>query len=91
MEKLKTILERTLNKSGTDEIVNNGRAINLWSKAAGKEISMATEATHLEKGIMFVKTESPAWRNELLFRKKEIIKKLNDHLKKTIVRDIRFI
>ena len=91
MEKLKAVLEKTLKESGTQEMVTKGKAITLWCKVVGEEISKVTEATYLEKGVMFVKTESPVWRNELMFQKKEIIKKLNNLHNKTIDKDIKLI
>ncbi len=91
METLKTVLEKTLKEAGTEEVVAKGRAITLWSEVAGKEIDKATEASHIEKGIMFIKTESPVWRNELMFQKREIIDRINNHLKKATVKDIKFI
>ena len=91
MEKLKTVLEKTLKETGAQERVTQGRAITLWPKAAGKEISKVTEATYLKKGVMFVKTETPAWRNELIFQKEEIIKTINGLLKKKIIKDIKFV
>tara|TARA_B100000470_G_C19694610_1_gene348083 strand:+ start:166 stop:441 length:276 start_codon:yes stop_codon:yes gene_type:complete len=91
MEKLKTVLEKTLKETGAQERVRQGRAITLWPKAAGKEISKVTEATYLKNGVIFVKAESSSWRNELIFQKEEIINKINRLLKKKIIKDIRFI
>ena len=72
-------------------MVSQGKAINLWPKVAGKEISKVTEATYLKKGVMFIKTENSSWRNELMFQKEEIIKKINALLKKKTIKDIKFI
>ena len=91
METLKTVLEKTLKETGTEEVIVKGRAITLWSEVAGKEIGKATQASHIERGILFVKTESPVWRNELMFQKIEIINRINNQLKKTTVKDIKFI
>ena len=91
MEKLKTVLEKILQETGNQEAVTQGRAITLWPKAAGKEISKVTEATYLKKGVIFVKTENPVWRNELIFQKEEIINKINSLLKKKTIKDIKFI
>ena len=40
---------------------------------------------------MTVKTETPAWRQELQFQKKQIIETLNKKLNKKVIKDIRFI
>ena len=91
MIKLKTALEKVLKETGSQKMVTHGRAITLWPKAVGKEISNVTEATHMERGVLFIKTENPAWRNELIFQKEEITNKINNLLKKKIIKDIKFI
>ncbi|SVB21343.1 uncharacterized protein METZ01_LOCUS174197 [marine metagenome] len=91
MIRLKTVLERTLKETGSQEMVTQGKAITLWPKVVGKEISKVTEATYLKKGVMFIKTENPSWRNELMFQKEDIMKKINNLLNKNIIKDIKFI
>ena len=91
MIRLKTVLERTLKETGSQEMVTQGKAITLWPKVVGKEISKVTEATYLKKGVMFIQTEIPSWRNELMFQKEDIIKKINNLLNKNIIKDIKFI
>ena len=91
MIKLKTALEKALKETGSQKMVTHGKAITLWPKAVGKEISNVTEATHLKRGVLFIKTENPAWRNELMFQKEEITNKINSLLEKKIIKDIRFI
>ena len=36
------------------------------------------------------RVKDPVWRNELQFFKAEIIKKLNDKIGRTVVKDIKF-
>ena len=91
MIKLKKVLEKALKETGSQKMVTHGRAITLWPKAVGKEISSVTEATDLKKGVLFIKTESPAWRNELIFHKEEITKKINNLLKNKTIKVIKFI
>jgi len=91
MEHLREALDRALKKTGADGLINKGRAIALWPSIVGDEISQATEATKMDNGILYVKTKSPVWRNELMFQKREIVKKINKHLKQHIVKDLRLI
>tara|TARA_Y100000590_G_scaffold390187_1_gene465789 strand:+ start:706 stop:981 length:276 start_codon:yes stop_codon:yes gene_type:complete len=91
MEKLKDALKKSLREAGAEEIVEKATAINMWPKIVGKEINKVTEATHIDKGVLFVKTATPVWRNELMFKKKEIKDKINNKLSKTTIKDIRFI
>jgi hypothetical protein len=43
-----------------------------------------------EKGILKIKVENPAWRNELKFRETELIEKINNFYKETRINKIRF-
>jgi hypothetical protein len=45
----------------------------------------------VEHGVLTIKTENASWRQELLFKKSEIIKKLNQELGKNTIREIKFI
>jgi len=91
MEKLKDALKKSLREIGAEVMVEKATVINIWPKIAGKEISKVTEATHIDRGVLFVKTATPVWRNELMFKKKEIKDKINNKFLKTIIKDIRFI
>lgn len=91
MEKLKDALKKSLREAGAEVMVEKATAVNMWPKIVGKEIEKVTEATHVYKGVLFVKTATPVWRNELMFKKKEIKDKINNKFSKTIIKDIRFI
>jgi hypothetical protein len=45
----------------------------------------------VQHGILTIKTETPAWRQELHFQKKIIVENLNKKLNKKVIKDIRFI
>lgn len=61
-----------------------------WGKIVGENVAKVTEVDKVENGILFIKVESSAWRNELLFMKRNIIQKINTFLGDEIIRDIRF-
>lgn len=44
-----------------------------------------------EKGVLKLKIENPAWRNELKFMESEMIEKVNNHFKEKRINQIRFI
>ena len=45
----------------------------------------------VEKKRLFLNVENSVWRNELKFREKEIIEKINNHFKNEIIKWIKFI
>ena len=62
-----------------------------WESVMGKKISKVAVPVRNKKGVLFVKGQDSIWRFELARNKDEIIKKLNEHLKKNSVKDLVFI
>jgi len=80
-----------LKTSGLEKGVAQQSAIDIWAEVVGQSVAKNTEPESVEHGVMIVKTETPTWRQELLFQKKQIIEKLNKKLNKKVIKDIRFI
>ena len=91
MQQLKSAINHFLKNNGLIKGVNQQNAILIWEEIVGKTIASNTTAETVEHGILTVKTTSPAWRQELVFKKQDIIEKLNAKLGKNTIREIRFI
>jgi predicted nucleic acid-binding Zn ribbon protein len=65
-------------------------AVVYWESVVGERIAQMTTATRILQGVLFVHVKTSTWRNELTFRKKEIIDKLNVVIGIDIVKDIKF-
>jgi predicted nucleic acid-binding Zn ribbon protein len=83
-------IDTLLKKQGIDQRVREYTAVEEWGRIVGKRISAVTRAVRIQKGILTVEVSSAPWRQELRFRKDEILKKLNMHLGQQVVKDIRF-
>ena len=79
-----------LKLAGLRDRFDENLSIAYWDTTVGKEIARQTEPQKVVDGIMFVKVESDAWRQELAFFKHEIIQKLNDKIGKTAIKEIKF-
>lgn len=91
MQSLKQVLESFLKTSGLEKGVLQNRALFVWEEVVGEAIARNTTPDRVEHGVLTVKTSSPAWRQELLFKKREIITALNRRIGKNTIREIRFI
>ena len=91
MEHIAGALKKLLKKQGMEKEINQQKATDVWGKAVGKKIKEHTEPVDVRFGILTVKTSSPVWRQELQFQKKNIVNSINKKLKKTTIKDIRFI
>ena len=91
MQELKVAIKTFLKKAGLEKGVSQNNALLVWEEVVGKTVSKNTEPERVESGTLYIKTNSPTWRQELVFKKAEIIKKLNDKLGKNTIKEIRFI
>ena len=72
MEKLNTSIQNFLENYGLKKGVKQNSAVLYWEEVVGKKISENTEVQGVEHGTLTVSVSNPAWRQELLFKKKEI-------------------
>ncbi|MFZ3072589.1 MAG: DUF721 domain-containing protein [Thermodesulfobacteriota bacterium] len=61
-----------------------------WQRIIGDSLSRKTLPARLRNKTLCVSVSSSAWMNELSFHKKEILKKINEMLGKTVVAEIIF-
>lgn len=53
---------------------------SIWASVLGNAISKYTKSIKLEKNTLYVNISSAALRNELIFEKAKLIKKMNEAL-----------
>jgi hypothetical protein len=84
------ILFYLLKKRGMAFKLEENALLKLWPKVVGPQIILHTKPDALRNGILFVKTISSVWVQQLHFMKEEIREKLNQLAGKDVVKDIRF-
>jgi len=91
MQQLNSIINAFLKNAGLEKGVTQNKALLIWSDVVGSTIAEKTNPEKVEHGVLTVKTDNPSWRQELVFKKHEIIDKLNQKLGKNTIREIKFI
>ena len=91
MLELKKAIDVFLKKNDLEKGVKQNNAIIIWEQIVGEKIAENTKADSVEFGILTVKVETPTWRQELIFKKQEILGKINHQLGQNTIREIRFI
>ena len=89
--KIENIVWDVLRKRGYENVIKEQQVIQQWKEIVGEKIAEQTEPAAIENKQMFVKTSNSSWRNELIYLKTEIIKKINEFAGKRVVKDIIFI
>lgn len=52
-------------------------SLGRWETAVGNPISKHTRAIRVESKILYVEVDHPIWKNELQYRKRQILELLN--------------
>ena len=61
-----------------------------WSAVAGPQISRVTTSSWVKGSTLYVKVASAAWRQELHLQRDAWRDRLNRHLSRDLVQEIRF-
>jgi predicted nucleic acid-binding Zn ribbon protein len=91
MQSLKQVLNIYLHKAGLAKGVAQNKAIQVWPEVVGKVVAENAKAESAEHSVLIVRTSTPTWRQELQFKKEEILKKLNNRVGKNTIKDIQFL
>ena len=91
MQSLKQVLNIYLHKAGLAKGVAQNKAIQVWPEVVGKVVAENAKAESAEHSVLIVRTSTPTWRQELQFKKEEILKKLNNRFGKNTIKDIQFL
>lgn len=88
---LKDLLQQFIDKSGRQRLYDERRVLTLWPEVVEPLVAQNTLCKDIKNGVLTVKVTNAALRFELLARKSEIIRQLNDRLGVDAVKDILFV
>jgi len=88
MESLGTAIARMLKIYGIEKPVRQNEVFFIWQDIVGEVIAKHATPEKVAYNKLFVKVDSPVWRNELNFRKEEILKRINSQLKNAQIKEI---
>ncbi len=88
--KFESVLGQLYKELGLEKCAHDYKTIQIWASVVGPHINRVSEVEKIFNGVLFVKVNNSAWRNELIFKKKLIMVQLNESIGKELVRDIIF-
>lgn len=89
-EKIGDLVESVLSDKGYLKVCKEWDAVAKWDEIVGERIASVTECTRLEDGKLYVKVTSSSWRNEIVYLKDEIIRKIKKETTCSSLVDIVF-
>jgi hypothetical protein len=88
LEKIGWVLKKFFIELGIERPVLKYQALFIWHEVVVRKISNVTEPKRISGNRLFVRVLNDAWRNELVFYKKDIINRLNERLGSEIIEEI---
>ena len=73
---------------GYEDEYYRGQVRAEWGNIIGQEIASNVEITAFEGEVLTLKTNNSVWKNEMFFRRKEIMKLVNQRYDKKLVSNI---
>lgn len=88
MKTLGEALEKMLQVYEIAQPVRQNEALFIWPEVVGEAIARHTQPEKVAYGKLYIKVDSPTWRQELMFRKKELLVNINARLKDVKLKEI---
>jgi len=89
--KIGDLIRQSLKSVGIAEKIEKQMAVAYWPEIVGAKLAEKTTAVKVEKDVLKVKVVNAPWRNELVFFKEEILKKIAARIGDGKINDIYFM
>ena len=87
-QNLSVVLKEYMRAMGIEQKLKQIRITKQWEEIIGRQIANQTEKIFIKDRILFAKIQSSIIKQEILFLKSGIIKKINDLAKEKLIKDI---
>ena len=88
MKKINKVVKSFIQQNNLESGIDASRIDKMWEELLGKNIKSYTNSIKLSNKRLYVKLNSSVLRQELNYGKEEIVKMLNEELKKECIEEI---
>ena len=85
---LKAAIEEFLDAFHLRDKLNQAKVMQAWEKVVGEMVARNTSQLHIRNKILYVKVNSAALRNELLFARNKVMNALNKEAGAIVIEEI---
>jgi hypothetical protein len=85
---LKAAIEEFLDSYRLRDKLGEAKVLAAWTKVVGEMVAKNTGKLYIRNKVLFVKVDSSALRNELMFARNKIIAALNKEAGSTVITEI---
>lgn len=83
-------LKHLVQSLGIEKQVEQYKIFDVWNEVVGQQVAKVAQPERLQNGILIVNVNNAPWRNELTFRKREILEKIHERTNSDSITDIKF-
>ena len=85
IQSISEIISALMKNNGHEEKLAEVRIIRSWEEVLGKTVSRYTKNLYIKDRTLFVSMSSSIVRNEIMFMRDELIKRLNENAGKKVI------
>jgi predicted nucleic acid-binding Zn ribbon protein len=85
---LKAAIEEFLDRYHLRDKLSQAKVIQAWEKVVGEMVAKNTSQLHIRNKVLYVKVNTSALRNELLYARTKIMAALNKEAGSEVINDI---
>ncbi len=85
---LSVLLHKFLRERGLEQKLKELSVPQYWRDTVGEQIDKVSVVKYFENGQLFVEVRAAVWRTELLLRREDIRRKINERCGMELVREI---
>ncbi|MCK9408586.1 MAG: DUF721 domain-containing protein [Bacteroidetes bacterium] len=90
MQTLGDALKMLVQSLGIEKQVEQYKIFDVWNEVVGQQVAKVAQPERLHNGVLIVSVNNAPWRNELTFRKREILEKIHEQTNSQSITDIKF-
>ena len=87
---IQSVVNTLLARTGYAQVKGNADLQEKWDEIAGAAMRGMTKTGAIKRGVLDIAVQNSAAMQELMFRKHNLVKELNEKLPGLNIRDIRF-
>jgi predicted nucleic acid-binding Zn ribbon protein len=89
-EELGSVINQIVSDSDIGKKIKKFNIFNHWADIVGSDIGAKTKPQKLLRQTLYISVTSSTWANELSLMSGQLIKKINDFVGETVVKELRF-
>ena len=88
VKSISELVKATCREEGLETPLNEYRLIKAWSQVLGENVKNYTGDIYIRNQILYVHVTSSVLRQELMMNRKNLVRRLNEHVKAQVITEI---